>query len=539
MEFAFRMNQISHPVSLEFVADEGVAAEGLIGSEEKYRTLWEKASDGLVYLDWKGNVLDVNQKTEDLTGLKREEIIGKPFYKLGLVDRKIVPKLLSRVKDTLRGKQTSGYQMEIKRKDGAEKQIEINASVVRRKKMQVGILAVIRDVTERIDDKRALMASEQKYGSLFANMPDGRTYCRIVLDETGKPVDFMFLEVNDAFEELTGLKKTDILGKRATEVMPGIEHVHPELFEVYGRVALTGKRERFEIFFKPLNIWISNSVYCPRKGYFVAVFENITEQKQIEKKLEEYSEGLELTVEARTRELRDAQDRLLRAERFAAIGELAGMIGHDLRNPLTAIKNAVYYLKRKQACSADRRETEMLEIVDKSVEHANKIVGSLLEYSAEIRLEIEECSPKELLDYVLLIAQVPERVRVVDRTLYEPTIWVDVNKMERVFLNLLKNAFDAIPAKGTLEVSSRRVGENMEFTFADDGVGMSEQILAKVFLPLFTTKAQGMGFGLAICKRIVEAHGGKIGVESALGKGTTFTVTLPIEQSIHIGDKQD
>jgi len=178
----------------------------------------------------------------------------------------------------------------------------------------------------------------------------------------------------------------------------------------------------------------------------------------------------------------------------------------------------------------------MMDIVDKSVEHANKIVNSLLEYSAEIRLEIEQCSPKELLDYVLLMAQVPERVRVVDRTEYEPTIWIDVNKMERVFLNLIKNAFDALPERGTLQVSSKRVGENVEITFTDNGVGMSEQTLSKIFSPLFTTKAQGMGFGLAICKRIVETHCGKISVESTLGKGTTFTITLPTEHKLCIKD---
>jgi PAS domain S-box-containing protein len=533
------MGQHPNSVSLEYITDGKVAEENVIDSEEKYRTLWEKASDGLVYLDWKGKILDINQKTEELAGLKREEIIGTPFYKLGLVDRKTVPKLLSRLRDTLRGKQTSGYQMTIKLKNGLEKQIEVNASVVRRKKVQTGVLAVIRDITDRKDAERALAASEEKYRSLFANMMNGLAYCKIILDGNGKPVDFVYLEVNDAFEELTGLKKSSVLGKRVTEAIPGIEEAHPELFEIYGRVALTGERDRFEVQFKPLGKWFSISVYCPKEGYFVAVFENITEQKAIEKKLEEYSTGLELTVEARTEELREAQNRLLKAERFAAIGELAGMVGHDLRNPLTVIKNAVYYLKRKQSFSADIKEKEMLGIVDKSVEHANKIVCSLLEYSAEIRLEIEECSPKSLLDYVLLLVQIPERVRVGDRTLYEPTLWVDVNQMERVFINLIKNAIDAMPEGGTLEVKSRQVGENVEFTFADAGVGMSEQALAKVFMPLFTTKAQGMGFGLAICKRIVEAHGGKISVESALGKGTTFTVILPVEQKLGVSDKVD
>jgi PAS domain S-box-containing protein len=399
------MSRHSDPVSLDCLTDEKVTIEGISDTEGKYRTLWEKAGDGLVYLDWKGKVLDINKKVLELTGLKREEIVGKPFYKLGLVDRKIVPKLLGRVKDTLRGKPTSGYQMTIRRKDGFEKQIEVNASVIRIERVHVGILAVVRDVTE---------------------------------------------------------------------------------------------------------------------------------QKRMEKMLEDYSERLVLEVEARTRELKEANERLLKTERFAAIGELAGMVGHDLRNPLTAIKNAVYYLKRKQTSQADSREIEMLEIIDKSVVHANKIIASLLEYSGEIRLEIEQCSAKELLDYVLLMAQVPERIRVIDRTRYEPVIWVDVNKMERVFLNLIKNAFDAIPAGGKVEVNSKLVGENVEIVFKDDGVGMSEQTLSKIFNPLFTTKAQGMGFGLAICKRIVEAHCGKISVESTLGKGTTFTIALPTEHKLCI-----
>jgi PAS domain S-box-containing protein len=401
------MSHHSNPGILDYMADENVTIDGISTSEGKYQTLWEKAGDGLVYLDWKGNILDINRKILELTGLKREEIIGKPFFKLGLVNRKIVPKLLGRVKDTLQGKPTSGYQMTIRRKDGLEKQIEVDASVIRIKRVHVGILAVVRDVTD---------------------------------------------------------------------------------------------------------------------------------QKRLEKMLEEYSERLVLEVEARTRELKEANERLLKAERFAAIGELSAMIGHDLRNPLTAIKNAMYYLKRKQAGSAGSKEKDMMDIVDKSVEYANKIISSLLEYSAEIRLEIEQCSPKELLDYVLLMAQVPERVRVVDRTEYEPTMWIDVNKMERVFLNLIKNAFDAITERGTLKISSKRVGDNVEIVFTDDGAGMPEQTISKIFNPLFTTKAQGMGFGLAICKRIVEAHCGKISVESTVGRGTTFTITLPIEHKLCIKD---
>ena len=209
-------------------------------------------------------------------------------------------------------------------------------------------------------------------------MLNGFAYCKIITDEKDEPVDFAYLEVNDAFEKITGLKKADVTGKNATEAIPGIREAHPELFEIYGRVALTGKTEQFEVYFKPLDIWLSISVYSPKKDYFAAVFENITEQKQIEKKIEEYSEGLEFTVAVRTQELTETNARLLKTERFAAIGELAGMIGHDLRNPLTAIKNAAYYLDKKQGSSMNEKTKEMFKVINSSIEHATKLSPTYL-----------------------------------------------------------------------------------------------------------------------------------------------------------------
>ena len=125
----------------------------------------------------------------------------------------------------------------------------------------------------------ALKESEARYRSLFENMIDGFAFHKIVVDEKGKPVDYVFLEVNSAFERLTGLKKQDIVGKRVTEAIPGIENDPSDWISVYGRVALTGKETRFEQHAKPLSKWFSVSSYSPRKEYFVAVFEDITERK--------------------------------------------------------------------------------------------------------------------------------------------------------------------------------------------------------------------------------------------------------------------
>jgi signal transduction histidine kinase len=265
---------------------------------------------------------------------------------------------------------------------------------------------------------------------------------------------------------------------------------------------------------------------------------DITEKKQMQGELAAYSMGLERLVEERTEELKQAQVKLLQSARMAAIGELAGMVGHDLRNPLMGIKNAAYYLKKKYVPSADATEKEMLEVIDNAIDRANKIINDLLDYSREIRLDLTECSPHSLLKETLSIIQIPSNVKITDHTSDEPKIKADADKIVRVLINLIKNAVDVMPDGGTLEVRSTTTNGNVDIAVADTGKGIPEAVMAKLFTPLFTTKAQGMGFGLAICKRVVEAHGGKIAVKSTVGKGTTFTVTLPLEPKLEKGGEK-
>jgi len=142
----------------------------------------------------------------------------------------------------------------------------------------------------------AMRKSETKFRSLFENMTEGFAHCKILLDEQGKPADFVYLDVNDAFEKLTGLK--NVIGKKVTEVLSGVKDLNPELFEIYGRVALTGRPERFETYLPSLGIWFIISSYSPQKGHFVAVFENITRRKFAEQSLGEKNRLNQLLLDA-------------------------------------------------------------------------------------------------------------------------------------------------------------------------------------------------------------------------------------------------
>lgn len=228
------------------------------------------------------------------------------------------------------------------------------------------------------------------------------------------------------------------------------------------------------------------------------------------------------------RERKKSEQRVL-SERSAAIAELAGMVGHDLRNPLQGIAGAAYLLRNESLSPKERNE--MLQLIDDGVRYSNAIVADLSDYSAEIRLKPEEAAPKSIIQDAIKSVKVPENVTLRNLSEDNPILRVDLNRMRRVCINILTNAIDAMPEGGEITIASKRSGDSIEIAFTDTGSGMSGKAMENLWKPLQTTKAKGMGFGLAICKRIVEAHRGIIRAESSIGKGSTFTVSLPIRSA--------
>jgi signal transduction histidine kinase len=255
-------------------------------------------------------------------------------------------------------------------------------------------------------------------------------------------------------------------------------------------------------------------------------------QVELEQSLRGYYEQLEKEVDIRTKDLEQVQEKLIRSERLAAVGELASGVGHELRNPLNVIRNCAYLLNMALTEKSDEEATNTLKVLDKQIDIANKIVTDLLDFTrikppSQVRADL-----KNLIEESLSWTVIPEQVKVnVNLNGHAKPIKTDPEQMSRVFSNLISNAVQSINGKGgEVNISAAADSEYISVFFRDTGCGIPEENMQKIFEPLFTTKPKGIGLGLAISKRLVEQNGGKIEVASQVGQGTTFTVKIPIEQ---------
>ena len=247
-----------------------------------------------------------------------------------------------------------------------------------------------------------------------------------------------------------------------------------------------------------------------------------------EKRLKAYSEHLEELVKEETKKLKDA-------ERLAAIGETAGMVGHDIRNPLQSITSAVYLAKEEIKSLPESNEKEdlkeSLETIEEQVTYIDKVVSDLQDFVKPLNPKIEESDPHKIIKDSLSNIAIPENIKVLISIAEDlPQLMVDKFFIKRVLINLITNAIQAMPNGGELTIKAHHENGIALISVEDTGVGIPKENRNKIFKPLFTTKSKGQGFGLPVCKRLMEAHnGGSITVESEVGKGSKFNVKVPIK----------
>ncbi len=371
-----------------------------------------------------------------------------------------------------------------------------------------------RGVAERT---AALTASKNRYHGLFESMLNGFALHEVICDAAGRPVDYRFLDVNPAFERLTGLVANNIVGRTVLEVMPNLER---RWIDAYGQVALTGKSARFDDHSQDLGRWYHVLAYCPAHRQFACVFEDITEKKQLEAQL-------------------------LQAQKMQAIGQLAGGVAHNFRNQLTVIKGYGEMLLRESFSPQQARP--MMEEMLRAADRATDVASHLLSFSRKDMLVSRAINLAPLVAELTgrLGQLVGEDIRIsIVGAERDCPVKIAADQFEQAMMNLAANARDAMPGGGplTIEIAGVELDESSagrppdaqpgpyaRVSITDSGNGMSKETMARLFEPFFTTKevGQGTGLGLPMVYGFVAQSGGFINVWSEPGKGSTFELYFP------------
>ena len=466
------------------------------------RKLVELAPDAYFLSDFDGRIIDVNRRACDSLGYSREDLLNLSVFDVATdLDLEAV----QRASDSTTpgdGITVSGMH---RRKDGSLFPVEarLSACTVGEEKLY---LSLVRDVTERKIADDALRVSADRYHTLFNSIDEGFCVVEIIFNEAGEPNDYLFVEVNPAFEKHVGL--VGATGKTIRQMVPDIED---KWIETYAQVARTGRSARFRETSPSLQ-QRSFDVYAFRFGSegspLVAIlFANISERIAAEEALKE-------------------------SERLALIGRMAGVISHEINNPLDAIQNLLYMAEFEDDPASAR---EYLRKAQKEVMSASRIVSHTLNFTRRTeRARREKLS--DIVDSALtLLEGKTKHAGISINRVYRPQAEVLClsSELRQVFVNLLANAFDAVPDKGTITVRIRESSHwgtaqrGLRLTIGDNGSGMSAETKAHLFQAFYTTKgSKGTGLGLWVSQEILARHGVAVGLKSCQDPGRSGTVFM-------------
>jgi PAS domain S-box-containing protein len=541
------------------------AEEFLQESEKRFKTIFANNTDGLIVVDIESKKFVLgNPMIYRMLGYEEEEL--KRMNVMDIHPDEDLPHVLEQFEKQARGEMTIAENIPVKRKDGTVFYADINTSPLSLDGKEY-ILGAFRDVTDREQAKNALRDSEQKLKAIVYGSP----IPQFVIDH-----DHTVIYWNDALAELSGIKAEELIGTKdqwrafyaaekpcmADLLLDGAIEKAMDMYR--------GKCEQSSLlanayealdFFPALGkdgrwLHFTAAEIKDARGKVIGVvetLEDVTERKLAEESVHMLNDELERKVEERTKQLLDAQEELVRKEKLSILGRLSGSVGHELRNPLGVMNNAVYFLKTVMP-EANKTVKEYLDIIKHEIDNSQRIINDLLDFARTKPPQTKTINVRDLIDESLERCAVPENITLqteIPNTL--PALSVDPLQMGQVFQNIITNGIQAMTEGGSVRISARLVksstfkvqGYNeknielealnsepdpdfIEIRTADSGEGISPENMGKLFQPLFTTKAKGIGLGLVLCKNLVEANGGRIKVESRLGEGSTFSVILPV-----------
>ncbi|MBC7112508.1 MAG: PAS domain S-box protein [Candidatus Methanomethyliales bacterium] len=510
-----------------------LAKKSLMESEKRLKNIFEGTGTALALTDKEMRIILINTFFEKLFGYSKDEVEGKISF-AEVINEEDYPLFLTHQKKALEGESVTAFEARVKDKYGNAMFCLVSISTV--PETQELIVSFMDISKKKILEMEIIeLLEEMRWLDEIINKSPAIAF--MWRAEEGWPVDY----VSNNIQQFGYMPKDFVSGKiKYAEIIhpDDLERVREEVME-YTRKGLEEFAQEYRIVTAGGDIrWVYDRTWLKRSEdgtltHYQGVILDISERKWMEEQikkyseeLEKYSKHLEELVEERTKELREK-------ERLAAIGQTAIMVGHDLRNPLQVMKNILYILNDEvmKAEFDPKLKIEILErlkVMDRQIWYMNKIVLDLQDLSKEKTATPTLVNPMSLLEE--LVEQVPSNIKVVMDLDQKMTAFLDEYILRRVCSNLILNAIQAMPNGGTLKISAHIEGGYFVMKISDTGAGIPKEVLDKLFTPFFTTKAKGMGLGLAVSKKLVEIHGGTITVESEVGKGTTFTIKIPQRQ---------
>jgi two-component system, cell cycle sensor histidine kinase and response regulator CckA len=470
-----------------------------------YRRLLDFTHDGVYrYTFDEGAVLMANQGLIDILELScsPEEVVGRRLRDLLIYTEKqgVVRKALEEAGEI------HDFEYHFKTLEGKDKWVLHDSFIVKDPETGRRIVeAIVKDITYRKQAEQALAAEKDRLEVTLRSIGDGV----IATDTEGRVTD-----INKVAEALTGWAEEEALGRPLAEIFHIINQdtrercVNPvDLVLEQGKVV--GLANHTVLLSRDGAEYVIADSGAPIHDLagkiigVVLVFRDVTEKHRLE-------------------------EQVLRSEKLAAIGQLAGGVSHDLRNPLSAIANGAYFLKMA-IDGDDPAVRETVDIIQNEVNRAEQIISGLLNFARPKPAERHPTDLGEVVGEVLARIHPPDGVDVavrIDPAM--PMIQADSGQLDQVFFNIITNALQAMPDGGRLTIEGEARDGGVAVAVIDTGGGIPPERCKQVFEPLYTTKRNGIGFGLAVTRQLVENHQGRIEVQSEVGKGSRFTVFLPL-----------
>lgn len=514
------------------------AEEALRVSEERYRSIVETTREWIWEIDLGAGHVYSNHAIEEILGYSVEELLAaETFDLMHPDDRDTVQACLPEFIADRCG--WENWVLRWRHKDGDYRSLESNAApVLDRHGNLAGFRGVDRDITQRLEAERLLQESMQVSADIVRVMPSG-----LIIYRFEEP-DHLYVE--DSNPEATRLLDEPIAELRGREFdeiwsYPGDERIKAAFLDVM-KSGETWRDDYFRYSGDALSLALRVRAFRMPASRLGVAFEDILDRKRIEDELDRYRHQLEELVYERTRALEAAQAELLRKERLATLGQIIGSVSHELRNPLGTVRMSVFTIAQLLQSEKFDRIPRTIARAERAVVRCDRIIEELLDFTRQRALHRTKEPIDRWLRDVVNDLEPTEGITYRWDLQADTVLSIDSELFRRAVINLISNGAQAMQepeATGkTLTIATRRSQDSIEIDFEDEGAGMTDDVMARILEPLFSTKGFGVGLGVPIINDIIEAHGGTLHYESEIGKGTCARVRLPIAppDSGHVGN---